>query len=541
MRADSGPGRSGALLDRIFGIDLRALAMLRIGIGLVLVLDLCARTRHFTASYTDGGPFPLALLDPWMRETVAPFHLWSGAFAYQALLFALSLVLAAMLLVGLHTRVAAVGSWLLLVSLQVRNPFLLNFGDHILRVCFFWALFLPLGRVWSLDARRAAAPPPARITVRSVASAAFLLQVGFVYFFTALLKTAPDWHRDGMALYYALQYDSIARPFALWLREQVFLTKLLTRGTFVLELVGPFLALVPLWPVRTFAALSLMGLHVGIALCLNLGIFPLIDIVVLLPFLPSQVWDRLEALVARTRGAPVRAREAVAAAAAASRGPWQRAGAAALGVLLAYVFAYNLTTVSRLVLPEPLVRIGRTLGLNQEWRMFTPRPAREDGRLVFAGRVADGRLVDLAPWGSELTWSKPPRGWQATVSVRWGFYLDLMRFTSANGTVRREHVRWLCSQWNGAHPPAQRLERIDVFYVHEDTAPPGQSRRLEKRYVASHECPERGGRMSPGWDVAVPESGAPPPPFATGPPPAPVVSGGAASPKVEGPTSVLAR
>src|SRR5262245_62268744 len=137
MGAESVPGRGGALLDRVFGIDLRALAMLRIGMGLVLILDLLARTQHFTASYTHDGPFPLTLLDPWMKETVAPFHLWSGAFAYQALLFALSLVLAAMLLVGLHTRIAAVGSWLLLVSLQVRNPFLLNFGDHILRVCFF--------------------------------------------------------------------------------------------------------------------------------------------------------------------------------------------------------------------------------------------------------------------------------------------------------------------------------------------------------------------------------------------------------------------
>lgn len=529
--ARSGAG-GGARLAGVFGIDLRALAVLRIGIGLVLLLDLAARARLFRASYTDAGAVPRALLDPWMKETIAPFHLWTGGFAGAALLHGLALLFALMLLLGLRTRVAALASWLLLLSIQVRNPFLINFGDHILRVCFFWALFLPLGAVWSLDARRAAPRAPGAGVVCSVASAALLLQVCFIYFFTAILKSGPDWHGDGTALYFALQYDSIVRPLGLWLREQLLLTRLLTWGTLLLEYLGPFAMLAPVAWLRVAATLGFVGLHLGIAACLNLGIFPMIDIVVLLPFLPSPVWDALERLLRRLPGpwraaraesggaAAESAREAPGARGAAAPGlPALRyARAALVGALLAYVFAFNLGTVwSGVVLPAPLVRAGRILGLNQEWRMFTPSPGREDGWFVLPARLADGSLVDLSPQGPLLRWGKPERGWAATPSVRWGFYLYNLSFTTSNGAARRSHVRWLCREWNRAHPPEQQAERVDVFFMHEQTASPGEKRRLQPRYLASHECPKPGERPAPGWDVAVPESGAPPAPLVGSP------------------------
>lgn len=516
----------GALFARIFGIDLRALAVTRIGIGLVLVIDLLLRARHFSESYADSGPVPRALLDPWMRETIAPFHLWSGDVVYQAVLHGVSLVFAWMLLLGVRTRLAAVASWLLLVSLQVRNPFLLNFGDEILRVCLFWALFLPLGRVWSFDAMRA--PRPAARVVCSIASAALLLQVSFVYFFTALLKDGSSWHGEGTAVYYALHFDSIGRPLAVWLRERFLITQLLTWGTLALEYVGPFLLLVPFWPVRLLAALGFVSLHGGIAASLNLGIFPFIDFVSLLPFLPSPIWDGLESLVRRAVGAAPLPTAAVSTHAAAPRSALGYARGALVGALLAFVFAYNLGSVwTGLLLPSPLIRAAQFLGLKQEWRMFTPYPAREDGWLVMPARLASGTLVDLSEQGPALTWSKPQSGWNARRSVRWGFYLNTLRKTFANGSVRRSYVRWRCHEWNLAHPPAEQALHVDVFFMREQTPPPpGGSRHLDKLYLASHDCPTPGSRATPGWDVAVPESGEPPPPIAVGPPPPPVVPRG---------------
>ena len=164
-------------------------------------------------------------------------------------------VFALLLAIGFYTRTATVASWLLLLSLQARNPLLLNFGDQILRVSMFWSLFLPLGGCWSVDAVRAARPT-SREPVCSVASACLLLQVCVVYFFTAVLKSGPDWHADGTALYYAMQLDWLVLPLGIWLRDVFWFTQLLTWSTLVLEYVGPFLLIAPVWPLRCLGVLA---------------------------------------------------------------------------------------------------------------------------------------------------------------------------------------------------------------------------------------------------------------------------------------------
>lgn len=514
----AGEERAASRLERVFGIDPRALAAVRIGLGVVLLVDLSSRANLFRASYTDAGVVPRSLLDPWLRETIAPFHLLSGGFAWEALLFGLALAFALLLALGLHTRIAAVVSWLLVLSLQVRNPFVLNFGDQILRVSMFWAVFLPLGRHWSLDATRSGRPSSLR-PVCSVASAAFLLQVCFVYFFTAILKSGADWHEEGTALYYALQLDWLVRPTGLWLREHLWLTKLLTWSTLVLEYVGPFLLLAPLWWLRLGAALGFMALHVGISASLRLGVFPWIDVTVLLAFVPKEVWDAAERWARRALGAPARPGAGPVAAPSPAPRPLARALAVGLAGVLAYVLAHNVASVWPSVqLPGATERALRALGLQQKWLMFTPNTPRDDGWFVMPGRLADGRLVDVSPHGPELVWSKPERISADFPSARWAHYMGQNSFPDANGAVRRAHVRWLCREWNRSHPPAERLERVDVWFVHEGSPPPGLAPRLEPRYLASHECPRAGARVNPGWDVAVPESGPRPPPLVPAPP-----------------------
>src|SRR4051812_32444794 len=47
-------------LSRVFELDLRALAALRIAAGLLLLASLADRARAFRAFYTDDGPLTLA-------------------------------------------------------------------------------------------------------------------------------------------------------------------------------------------------------------------------------------------------------------------------------------------------------------------------------------------------------------------------------------------------------------------------------------------------------------------------------------------------
>ena len=45
-------------LREIFGIDLRTMALFRVGLGALLLADLALRARDLTAHYTDAGILP---------------------------------------------------------------------------------------------------------------------------------------------------------------------------------------------------------------------------------------------------------------------------------------------------------------------------------------------------------------------------------------------------------------------------------------------------------------------------------------------------
>lgn len=459
------------------GIDPRGLAALRIGLGAVLLVDLGMRTGRFRALYTDAGVFPRAFLEPSMRSTIAPFHLLDGGFAWQALLFAFAAAAAACLLLGWRTRIATAASWLLLVSLHSRQPMVLNFGDDILRMALFWALFLPLGRRWSLDARRARAAGDPDAPICSIASAAYLVQIAAVYFFSGLLKSGPDWHRDGSALFYALSMDAWVTPIGVAVRGHPGLVWAVTRATLALELVGPFLLLAPRPWLRTAVVLAFGGLHLGIALSYTLGIFPWLDLVTLLPFLPPPVWDRL---AGRRDG---RAREP------GPSGLGRVAGALA-AIALAYVLVYNVDSVRPLGLPDRVTAVGNWLRINQRWRMFTPNGPRRDGWFVIPGTLADGSVVDLGPHGPALSWDKPARISAADRPFRWAIYLWQMSDPYINHMLRRRYAEWACRTWNAQHPPERRLRGLEIHFEYEETLPPGQGVRLEPRLLLRYDCVE---------------------------------------------------
>src|SRR5205085_1218693 len=104
-------------------------------------------------------------------------------------------------------------SWLFLVSLHARNPMVLDAGDALLASFVFWAMFLPLGAAFSVDRALdpSREPPPRRVF--SAATVAVLLQVAILYWFTAALKTGPEWRSEGSAVYYALRTPYFVQPF----------------------------------------------------------------------------------------------------------------------------------------------------------------------------------------------------------------------------------------------------------------------------------------------------------------------------------------
>ena len=141
-------------LTELFGIDPRALAALRIGLGVLLLCDLAVRSTCMVAHYTDAGVFPREMLDQYYAVWYVSLHSLSGGAALQWVLFAIAAVAAVCVLAGYRTTLATVVSWALITSLQMRNPLVLNAGDGLFRLLLFWSMFVPLGQVWSVDALR---------------------------------------------------------------------------------------------------------------------------------------------------------------------------------------------------------------------------------------------------------------------------------------------------------------------------------------------------------------------------------------------------
>ncbi len=288
------------MIDRLklaFGCDLRTLALVRIAIATLIIVDLFSRSRDMTAHYTDSGLLTrmdlLAIPGAWRSS----LHLVSGSATVQALLFLLAGVIALALAVGYRTRLATFLSWALLTSVQWRNPAILQGGDILLRLLLFWGMFLPLGARFSVDSALDDRRDKEDNAYFSVATAALLIQCMSVYFFSALLKSDPVWIPDATAVSYALRIDHITTSFGVWFRPFSSLHGVLTYYVWYLELVGPVLIFVPvLFPwLRLALQVMFIIMHIGFLLCLKIGLFPFVSITSLLSFTPGWVWDKLEA------------------------------------------------------------------------------------------------------------------------------------------------------------------------------------------------------------------------------------------------------
>ena len=178
----------------------------------------------------------------------------------------------------------------------------------MLRVVLFWGIFLPLGADYSVDRAWNKASNTLPRLILSWGTAAYVVQVVFVYWFTVLLKSGPAWRSEGTALHYAFSLDYMATPIASFLLQFPLLLKWMTHGVFWFEIVGPLLLVSPFFtgPIRTGAVIGFCILHFGILATLRIGFFPAISIVSLLFFLPPWFWEKTLSRLERRENSALR-------------------------------------------------------------------------------------------------------------------------------------------------------------------------------------------------------------------------------------------
>ena len=590
-----------AYLRRAYSLDLRSLALFRIGLALVLLGDLFFRSFDLTAFYTDWGVLPrAALLDKFAPPDRFSIHLMSGQPSLERALFLLAAFFAMMLLLGVKTRFSTVASWFMLVSLQNRNLEILQGGDVYLRQLAFWAIFLPLGAMYSVDSalNNAQADPDGtknKYSHFSMPGIALMLQVAFVYAFAVLLKSGSAWHGEHSAVYYALSIQQMSTPLGRFLLHFPKLLPWLTRGALIHEATIPVLLLMPLLfgPVRTCGVLLILMLHLALGLSIRLGHFPWIAGVAALPLLPRWFWETLippswqrrfvtagdglrlyyDELCPFCKKSAYALRTLLMIPAAevvpiqeswnemresqswmvVEPGGERRYGFDGFACLLShspifsyvgffcrlklvtklgdaccrwmqlqrdnlsdwmiwlkfrpvrprtswmvnvfafavivYVFLWNLTSVTHVPFRPSEEKLAITLGLDQEWDMFSPYPLTYDGWYVIQGHLRDGSLTNLLHPDQPVSFVQPESIADQYKNERWRKYLMNLSL-SENTDYRLYYGRYFCRSWNtgrSARDPKALID-FDIFFMgHQNSIshpPTGFSRDL----LWHHEC-----------------------------------------------------
>jgi hypothetical protein len=464
-------------LGNLFGIDPRSLAVFRIAMGALLLADLAIRATDLKAMYTDEGMFPRGeICFHYTTFWNWSFHFGSGSWAYQAMLFGIAAALALALLAGFETRLAAIGSWLMLISLQHRVPPIGSGADALLRMLLFWAMFLPLNRAWSLDRRRGSALHGGQAPVLSVASAAILLQMALVYLFTAIFKSNPVWFR-GEAVAGVLAHDFYASPLGAYLLQFPRALTGVTWGTFVLEWAAPLLLFFPkgtAW-LRLAVIAALAAMHVGIGLCLEVDLFSPVSLAGLSLFLPAEFWN--SRLLARfcQPSQSVKQLPGAGKSGAKERPPLFYVAQGACLLLLIYVMAINLNGLPSHPLaqlePEKKDFLWTGCALGQKWIMFDEIPSK-NGWYVAAAKLNDGSEVDLLRRGATVDWSKPHFPAGLYPNHRWRKCFREMSYADELGyqVFRLPVAKFLCRDWNARNTAEKQIAEFDLIYCNERDA-----------------------------------------------------------------------
>jgi hypothetical protein len=474
-------------LKQAYGLDIRALSLMRIALALVLLFDLCIRASSLTAHYTETGavPFKAVELAFWKPGYFSLFE-FSDTYGFAVFIFCLTGITYLFLLAGYKTRLFTLLSWLLLISLQNRNTLILQGGDDMLRLLLFWGIFLPWGNYYSVDCKMAQAQPVLKEKkVLSMATLGYVLLLASAYFFTGLLKNASEWTSEGTAIYYTLSLDQMVWPLGKLLLQHTTLLKYLTLFIRWFEILMPLLLFIPFKNAR-FRMIFVLGItafQIGIALTLFVGLFYLICLVSLIGLLPSFMLNKFDRLI-KHRQITQRKNHIKSLMQKLQENYYLKV---ILNCFLFFCIAlsmlWNVSTVqgSGLTVSDHFYTFGYSLRFNQSWGMFAPSVLKDDGWYVLEGTTADSLKIDINRNGAKADYSKPALALTYIKDDRWRKFLENYIFTY-NAFIRPYYCNYILKEWNTEHPE-KKVVSLGVIYMKEISLPPGQKQTATREVL----------------------------------------------------------
>jgi len=193
--------------------------------------------------------------------------------AWTLAVYVLTLTAALLFMVGRFTRVSGIMLAVGMLSLHLKNIYIIHSGDTLMRLMVIYLALGQSGAAYSLDRRialaRGASPEPVLISAWPQRLIAF--QISLCYLITVWFKWMGTAWRNGTATWYPSQLHEFDRfPVPEFLERQPFIG-ITTFGTLLAELA---LAVV-VWykPWRKWVLLSGLALHAYIEYRFNIPFF----------------------------------------------------------------------------------------------------------------------------------------------------------------------------------------------------------------------------------------------------------------------------
>lgn len=472
-----------------FFFDLRSFFTFRLCLGLIIITDGLFRLNCCEEFLTARGAIPI---DAIVESSIHSNGKWSILFlspsswlqfGFIAMFCFLGLLLAS----GRHVLSVSVAAWVFHVSILSRAPSITNGGDTLLKLLLFWNALICLEQRCLNNNRL-----PSDWRIHGFAVTGMILQVCVLYWFTAILKCHPVWRIEFSAVEQSLRIGSLVTPLGSWIGRFPTLCSLATRGTLLLEELGPLLVLLSVrhWRVRLFSVCLFLVFHLLLlAPMMRLGLFPFVCAVAWLAFIPTEAWEWLGARFPYTMDIFNYHAKCYFPARTQTHEPTRRALLTTTRILVAfsifYVLAWNIVSIlpkQRTAWFNRFIQYpGVVLGLRQRWTLFAARPSLLDGWMIAAATLHSGRNVDLITGDAPVYNESMSKVANHYPNFRWRKHLVGLFLTNKPALAKALHEH-LVLKWNASH--TDEVESMKLFFRYREVLHPESAIRQTEIYPA---------------------------------------------------------
>jgi len=248
------------------------------------------------------GPDGITPEQPSVPHTWGVFAVWNSDGAILVGIIALFIAAVAML-VGWHSRIAAVIVFVLILSFERRSPLVFNSGDALLRIEAVLLAISPCGAALSLDRRRRTGSFWSDQTRPRWPIRLLQIQLSIIYLAAAQVKLAGQHWLDGTAVSYVLRIEDMKRiPLPHWLVTNALAANAMTWTVIAVELAIGILVWSRRW--RPWVLTAGIVMHLVIDATIQIGIFSYAMYILYLAWVPAETVRTMPERLRQSRWRP---------------------------------------------------------------------------------------------------------------------------------------------------------------------------------------------------------------------------------------------